>query len=43
MFNDINKIETAHESSCLRVEKNPESNIFASGGSLEDGLLKIWS
>jgi hypothetical protein len=33
----------AHKEYCLRAEKHPTENIMATGSSLEDSLLKIWS
>ena len=36
-------INNAHQDYCLRIAKNPKWNIVATGGSLEDRLLKIWS
>ena len=36
-------INNAHKEYCLRVALHPNWSIFASGGSLEDCLLRIWS
>jgi hypothetical protein len=39
----VSEVKDAFNSMSLRVQRHPYKNIYATGGSLHDGIVKVWN